>query len=73
MVVRGKGQNWFDTFWLIMYFLFTCCRNNGNKFIRAFPHSSSQSINQSINESFLQLFHSFFNSSHPRGPLTKFN
>ena len=45
-------------------------RNNGNKFIRAFLHSSSQSINQSINQSFLQLFHSFFHSSHLRGPLT---
>ena len=45
-------------------------RNDGNKFIRAFLHSSSQSINQSINQSFLQLFHSFFHSSHLRGPLT---
>ena len=42
-------------------------RNNGNKFIRAFLHSSSQSINQSINHFYSFFIH--FSIAHTSGAL----
>ena len=49
MVVRGKGQNWFKTFWLIMYFSSPVAETmETSSFMPSFIHPVNQSINQAI-------------------------